>query len=168
MSLRSSVSTLFEVMKKILLVIALPVLLFANTAFGVEVKGVWGVDMNCVRVGEEPVLYGNGVYVPETAYLVIIRQEGDLFNGLSCSLAAVPGSNFYGAIMGKKIYFTSWDSISVGAINSKGTIISNVVSQNPLENPPTAPGICIGSGVLLDVPLGQFDPDDPCAAVPVP
>jgi len=163
-------------MKKILLIIALPGLLFANTAFGVDVTGVWGVETDCVRIGDRSIIDpygvedGKGYYYPgETGYFVITEQRGDLFNGLSCPKPD-PGyegrKNFYGAIMGKKIYFTHWDSISVGSINNKGTVISDVVSQNQQDKAPNLPGICIGSAIFLDPLPADFDGDDPCGLVP--
>ena len=160
-------------MKKILLIIALPIFLFANTAFGVDVTGVWYVEVDCVRIGTDtspnPEPYGvkdgKGYYAFEQGgYIVITEQQGDLFNGLSCPAdSAIPGrTNFYGAIMGKNIYFTHWDSISVGSINNKGTVINNVVSQNQQDGPPNLPGICIGAAFFEDPLPEGFDGDNPC------
>ena len=134
-------------MKKIIFLTVSAFFLCGSLAFGGDINlvGIWEYTQDCVRIGDSPD-YDYDFYI-ETAQIEIEVQQGNLFTGGVVG-GEVPNQLFYGAIDGKNVYFTFWDGFANGTINSKGTEMS-FVSQNPLNNPPNAPGTCIGTAIKV-------------------
>ena len=117
----------------------------SSLAFGKDINlvGFWEYNQECVRIG----VSDDYEFTDESETIEIEVQQGNLFTGGVVG-GEVPNQLFYGAIDGKNVYFTFWDGFANGTINSKGTEMS-FVSQNPLNNPPNAPGTCIGTAIKV-------------------
>ena len=128
-------------MKKVIILTVSAFLLCGSVAFGGDINlvGFWDYNQKCVRIGDND----DYEFIEESATIVIEVQQENLFKGRVLG-GEVPNQFFYGAIDGKNVYFTFWDGIANGVVNSKGTEMS-FVSQNPLDNPPNAPATCLGT-----------------------
>ena len=130
-------------MKKLSVFFALSFLMITTVAFGEEklndpinLVGTWTVTDQNVSVDG---------YTTEESVLHITDQEGNLFRGHS-EPEDPPGTNFYGAIIGGKIYITFWDCIVSGVLNPAGTRFF-LVGQNQQYDPPTSPATAIGIAI---------------------
>ena len=130
-------------MKKTLVLIALPLLLIANTAFGEsDLEGFWCIEQDCMG---SP----SAVPSPPTGFVIqILNQTSEgLFEVINCSDPYTEPC--YGAIEGKAIYVTCWDNIIVGVETKKGIEFSYISHiQNPNANPETC-ATCKGTATKL-------------------
>lgn len=111
-------------MKKVFILIALPLLLIANTASAQsDLTGFWCIDQVCI---------GPTAPDPPGGFVIqILNQTPEgLFEVINCS---DPGADpCYGIIDGKNIYITCWDNIIVGVETKKGIELSYISQiQNP-------------------------------------
>lgn len=130
-------------MKKLSVGFVLTLFMITTAAFGgeklngpINLVGTWSVTMQIVSVEG---------YTIEESVLNITDQQGNLFRG-HAEPEDPPYTNCYGAIIGRKICITCWDSITSGWLNLDGTRF-RFVSQNQQYNPPTSPATCIGIAI---------------------
>jgi hypothetical protein len=107
-----------------------------------DLVGTWSLNGTCLTIGINHDPYADGVTEAATDTLVIVWQENGLFKGYVCGVET-PNGILFGTIDGRKITMTQWDAIVSGQLNRKGDKIT-FVSQHALQNPPSAPGTCIG------------------------
>jgi len=131
-------------MKKILIVLFLSVFCFSDPAYAgsKDLVGTWEYTMVCMRIGDNLDHNLPAVISRETTQFVITDYSKNVLKGYSCD-AEAPNGYLFGATDGRKVYITTWDSFTIGTLNSSGNKI-RFVSQNILDNPPTAPGACKG------------------------
>ncbi|UCB56879.1 MAG: hypothetical protein JSV30_06710 [Candidatus Omnitrophota bacterium] len=101
-----------------------------------DLTGTWTVKMNNVSMEG---------YTTEEVTMYITDQQGNLFRGY-VTPEDYPYTNFYGALVGKDIYITFWDSTASGKMEKGGEKFS-FVSQNQKYNPPNSPATAIGIAV---------------------
>ena len=136
-------------MKRVSVFIALFIILTANLvlAASTDLIGTWNINSECVRIGDNMDYTVPGVIVSEPHQMVITWQDRNLFKGYACD-AETPNGIFFGAVDGKKIYITTWDSINSGSLNGQGNAME-FISQNQLWNPDSAPATCMGTAIKI-------------------
>jgi hypothetical protein len=139
-------------MKKVLIfAYSVSILFFVNLAFAeTNLIGTWETDGVCLHIGEhgQPTYNGDpmtdGVTSTHNEYIVIVWQEEKLFKGYVLGVET-PNGIIFGTINGNKFTMTQWDAIVHGEVKKKGKKVEmSYTSQHALDNPPSAPGTCIG------------------------
>ncbi|BBO79040.1 hypothetical protein DSCW_64570 [Desulfosarcina widdelii] len=109
-------------MKKILIFNIISLLLFGIPAFAgdVDLSGCWEVEIGGID--------SKGQKIEENNHIWIVQEEDNFFSGWVCNDPdpAEEGMHFSGAIDGREIYITHWDSFTKATLNGRGDVISGV------------------------------------------
>jgi hypothetical protein len=109
-------------MKNILILSVISFLLFGIPAFAgdVDLSGCWEVEI----VGID----SQAQSTDENNHIWIIQGDDNLFTGWVCNdpLEAEKGMHFSGAIDGKDIYITHWDSFTKAKLKGQGNVFSGI------------------------------------------
>lgn len=138
--------------------VALTILLVAYPVYSWDLEGDWCVSMSSVESQGQTTSSGKGKFEEEDYTLVIQEQEdrphGTLFYGY---VEVAPGefNGFSGAIDGKSITMTAWDSVTWGDLVVKGNHpmeihFSNNAFREDLKVGKTALGIAYQGGCPSD------------------
>jgi len=103
-------------MKKILVFSSISFFLFGILAIAgaADLSGCWEVEIEGIT--------SQGVPETENNHIWIIQEDNDLFWGWVCNdpNPAEQGMHFSGAIDGKDVYITHWDSFTKARLKKKG------------------------------------------------
>lgn len=135
-------------MNRLYILITFLFLFISGSLYAADLVGTWELETDCLEIGNNSVPTDPGVISHATENLVIVWQQQGLYKGYLCNDPS-PNGTLFGTIVNNKITLTQWDAHVEGKLQGKDKI--NLISQHVLDNPPAAPGTCIGTLRRLSV-----------------